>query len=127
MDRAATIVIAEDEILIGDHMRITLESEGLTVVGVATTAAEALRISEQARPAVAVLDINLPDLDGVELAKRLQAQRSIEVVFVSGFGDADTRRRMETIAGSVFLQKPFNPYELIKAVRDKLKSRGQCG
>jgi DNA-binding response OmpR family regulator len=91
------------------------------VVGVAATAAQALQIAAATQPALAVVDIGLPDIDGIELARRLREERNIGIIFSTGFGDTETRQRMQTIESARFVQKPLHPDELTALVLEVLR------
>lgn len=92
------------------------------MVGVAATAAQALQIAAATQPALAVVDIvGLPDIDGIELARRLREERDIGIIFSTGFGDTETRQRMQTIESSRFVQKPLHPDELTALVLEVLR------
>jgi DNA-binding NarL/FixJ family response regulator len=84
-----------------------LESQGVDVIGVATTSADALRLAETLGPDVALVDIELDEEDGIELAQELAARTpSIQVVLISSYEREDLS---DLIAGSPavgFLPKP---------------------
>jgi two-component system, response regulator PdtaR len=122
MGRGEGIIIADDEVLIAFHIQSILESAGFQIVDIAATAEQALAIAASMKPALAILDIGLPDLDGVELAKRLRAKHDVAILFVTGFGDAETRQRIEAVAGAGYLQKPLHPVELTTLVAKLLRS-----
>ncbi len=117
MDSPSGVLIVDDEALIAKYIQIMLEDEGVFVAGVAATGAEALRIAETVRPVMAILDVRLPDMDGIDLAHRIQLGRPIPVVFVSGTGDAETLERARLVPDSWFLQKPVDAGELTDLVR----------
>lgn len=126
MEQGDGIIVADDEVLIAFHIQSILENVGFHIVGIASTAAQALEIAAATRPALAILDVGLPDLDGIELAGRLRAQQDIAIIFVTGFGDAGTRQRMAAIAGAEYLQKPLHPVELTSLVARLLGTTAPC-
>jgi DNA-binding NarL/FixJ family response regulator len=66
------ILLAEDYLIVRQGLRALLEKAGITVVGEASDGQEALRVAHEQHPDVAVLDITMPHLNGLETAKRLQ-------------------------------------------------------
>ncbi|HEY6606449.1 MAG TPA: response regulator transcription factor [Gaiellaceae bacterium] len=69
---ARTILIVDDFAPFRDSARSLLEAEGFAVVGEAEDGAEALRLVEELRPEIVLLDVQLPDFDGFEVARRLR-------------------------------------------------------
>lgn len=127
MSDGPAVLIADDEPLLRRLMRRVLEAEGL-VIHEAADGAEALAVLGAARPAadVAVIDLGLPPWGGVETLERLlAAQPGLRVVLTSGLppdARADAALRRE---GGLFLQKPFPPDGLRRAVKDT--GRGRAG
>jgi len=114
------ILIVDDE----PDIALTL-ADGLELCGEITypahDAAAALRLTEEFAPDVALLDIGLPDIDGFELARRLQARHGKELVLVAitGYGD-ETNRSLAVHAGfDAFLVKPAK-IEQVRSVIHRL-------
>jgi len=100
-------------------VRRVLEGEGLVVLS-AQDAEEALLLSSQHAGAIDLLltDVVMPGLNGVELAKRVGAERPhVHVLFMSGYADHALVQRDIIDAGRPFLQKPFAPDRLLARVR----------
>jgi DNA-binding NarL/FixJ family response regulator len=86
--------------------RALLESEGFEVIGEATDGASALHAFEQLGPDLVLLDVQLPDLDGFEVAERLAADKDPPtVVLVSTRGAASYRRRLAETSARGFIAK----------------------
>jgi DNA-binding NarL/FixJ family response regulator len=99
---AATVLIVDDHPPFRAIARAVLEAEGYTVVGEAANGREALAAAERLRPALVLLDVQLPDADGRDLVRRLPATR---VVLVSGRERSSFGRRL-TLSGAIgFLAK----------------------
>jgi DNA-binding NarL/FixJ family response regulator len=81
------ILIVDDHPSFRATARLLLESEGFEVVGEAPDGHEALRLAAELRPAVVLLDVNLPDLDGFEVARRLAAYPARPVVVMTSSRD----------------------------------------
>jgi DNA-binding NarL/FixJ family response regulator len=88
---ARTIIIVDDYAPFRESARQLLESEGFEVVGEAETGAEAVRLVQERRPEVVLLDVHLPDFDGFEVARRLQGMDAPpDVVLTSSRDDYGT-------------------------------------
>lgn len=114
---SSLVLVVEDDFLIGEQIRFALQDGGFDVIGPAESAEEAQTLLAGRTPAVAVLDIRIKgDLDGIELARRLKSERSIGVVFLTGSGEPETRRRALEV-GDAFLMKPFHEEALLAEIR----------
>jgi DNA-binding NarL/FixJ family response regulator len=100
------VLIVDDHPSFRATARALLESEGYDVVGEAASAAAALAAAEQAQPEVVLVDIQLPDLDGFELAERLVAlDTTIQIVLTSSRDVEDYGRCIEESAANGFVPK----------------------
>lgn len=115
------VLIVEDEVMIALYLKDLLLQAGLSVQGVARSAAQALALAQTVRPAAAVVDIRLgPGPDGISVAEALLEAYGCRVVFLSGSGERETVERAGAVPGSVFLQKPVNPQVLVDRVQAAL-------
>lgn len=120
------ILIAEDESGIADTLQYVLKSDGFTPVWCAT-AEEAIAQFAQEPPALAILDVGLPDLNGFELFKRLralnQSQGGAEVpmLFLTARSDEIDRVVGLELGADDYIAKPFSPRELVARVRTILR------
>jgi len=114
-----TIVVADDQRLIRDGIRVILDHEpGMRVVGEACDGLEAVGVVARLRPLVALLDIQMPVLDGLEAARRiLQASRATSVLMLTTFDDDEYIYRALQSGASGFLLKDSPQSQLIEAVR----------
>jgi DNA-binding NarL/FixJ family response regulator len=94
-------VIVDDEQRFLDAARLLLEREGLDVVGVATTSADALRLQEQLNPDVALVDIRLGDESGFDLARRLTGA----VILISTYSQSEFAEKIEASPAVGFISK----------------------
>ena len=118
------ILLVEDDFLIAEQIRYALEDAGFEVVGPAESADQAMALLQGRWPEVAVLDIRIKgEADGVELAGRLKATAPLGVVFLTGSGEPETRRRAMAV-GDAFLMKPFTEDSLIGHIRALLDRPG---
>ncbi|HWT21514.1 MAG TPA: two-component system response regulator CreB [Variovorax sp.] len=120
------ILIAEDESGIADTLQYVLKSDGFTPVWCAT-AEDAIAQFAQEPPALAILDVGLPDLNGFELFKRLralnQSQGGAEVpmLFLTARSDEIDRVVGLELGADDYIAKPFSPRELVARVRTILR------
>ena len=117
-DGRASVLIVEDEMLIALDIQMMLEDNGFQVVGPAGSVDSALRLLDDIRPDVAVLDGNLRGRPVVPVAQRL---RSLEIPFVlSSAYDLFTFDGSEALAGVENVQKPISEGRLIAALKRAL-------
>lgn len=126
------ILIAEDESGIADTLQYVLKSDGFTPVWCAT-AEDALAQFAQEAPALAILDVGLPDMNGFELFKRLrtlnQAMGGPEVpmLFLTARSDEIDRVVGLELGADDYVAKPFSPRELVARVRTILRRSARGG
>lgn len=113
---ATRIVLVDDEALIRMGMRAILESAGHVIVGEAASGSEALELIFRVAPDLVLLDIRMPDLDGIEVARRLKAQSPVPVVFVTAFSDRALLSEAAEAGGYAYIVKPVNEREVLAAV-----------
>jgi DNA-binding NarL/FixJ family response regulator len=113
------VVLADDQDLMRGGLKVILESEpGMTVVGEARTGAEAVRLVAELRPDVICLDVQMPDTDGLEAARRIAALGVPTAVLILTTFDRDDYLFEALRAGaSGFLLKNTSPEKLIEAVQ----------
>jgi DNA-binding response OmpR family regulator len=123
-DERPLVLIAEDDEDVLVLVRTVLERSGHEVM-VARDGAEALELAGARRPDLAVLDISMPELDGLEVLRRLRADEEtcrMPVVLLSARSqEADVALGYETGA-SAYIRKPFSPRELTQRVAELLAS-----
>lgn len=120
---ADTILVADDEASIRDLARLYLEKEGFQV-RMAVNGAEALAQAESDPPALLVLDLMMPEMDGWEVCRRLRARSDLPILILTARDqDIDKIVALEMGADD-YLTKPFNPRELVARVRAILRRAG---
>lgn len=103
---AVRVLIVDDHPSFRTMARALLESEGYEVVGEAANGAAALRATEEVRPDLVLLDVQLPDLDGFELAERIaRLQPTTQIVLTSSRDGEDYGRSIEESAARGFVPK----------------------
>lgn len=117
------ILVVEDESGIADTIQYVLNTEGFSPVWCAT-AEQALREFQAQTPALAILDVGLPDLSGFELFKRLQALpggNRVPMLFLTARSDEIDRVVGLELGADDYVAKPFSPRELVARVRTILR------
>jgi response regulator NasT len=109
-------VIAEDEALIRMDLAEMLAEEGYDVVGEAGDGESAVRLAEEHRPDLVVLDVKMPRLDGIAAAQRIATQRIAPVVILTAFSQRDLVERARDAGAMAYLVKPFTKNDLMPAV-----------
>jgi response regulator NasT len=111
------VLIAEDETIIRLDLRQLLERHGMTVCGEARNGLEAVSLARECDPDVAVLDLRMPELDGIEAARRMYAERPLPIVMLTAF--SDSRNVENAIEAGVFsyLVKPFRERDVVPAIK----------
>lgn len=110
------VVFADDDPLTRMDLRNALESEGLQVVGEAGDGGAALEAVRNLRPDVAILDVKMPVMDGVDVARILHEERIAPVMLLTAYADAELVRRAGEAGVYYYLVKPFKPTDLRPAV-----------
>src|SRR5882724_10684489 len=109
------IVVAEDEALIRLDLVEMLREEGYDVVGEAGDGAEAVRLVEELRPDVAVLDVKMPGLDGLSAAEQIGERRLSAVVMLTAFSQRELVERARDAGALAYVVKPFTRADLVPA------------
>ena len=123
MAQKPRILLVEDESGIADTLQYVLATDGFTPVW-CSTAEQALREFALEPPALAVLDVGLPDLNGFELLKRLQALpggAQVPMLFLTARSDEIDRVVGLELGADDYIAKPFSPRELVARVRGILR------
>ncbi|MGQ0804590.1 MAG: response regulator transcription factor [Actinomycetota bacterium] len=115
-----TIVVVDDEPNIADLVDLYLAREGFRVLKAATGEA-GLQAVRDHRPRLVVLDVGLPDVDGLEVCKRVRATSQVPVIFLTARdGEVDRVLGLE-LGADDYLTKPFSPAELVARVKAVLR------
>lgn len=117
----ATILVVDDELGIRGLLSDILSDEGHTVE-VAENAHEARELRERVRPDLVLLDIWMPDVDGITLLKEwaTNGQLTMPVIMMSGHGTIDTAVEATKFGAMAFLEKPITMQKLLKSVEQGL-------
>ncbi len=113
---APRILVAEDEAIIRLDLVETLREEGYDVVAEVGRGDEALRLISEVKPDLAILDVRMPGLDGIEVAREVVAQRSAAVLILTAFGQRDLVTRAAEAGAMAYLVKPWQRSDLVPAI-----------
>jgi AmiR/NasT family two-component response regulator len=111
------ILVGEDETIIRLDLRKTLEDAGFEVCGEARNGEEAVELAASERPDVAILDVKMPKLDGIEAARRILAERPIPIVMLTAYDQEELVSRAVDAGVFGYLVKPFRESDLLPAIR----------
>ena len=104
------VLIAEDETIIRLDLRTLLERAGFEVCAEARDGEEAVELARETQPEVAVLDVKMPRLDGIEAARRILAERPIPIVMLTAYGQDELVSRAIEAGVFGYLVKPFREH-----------------
>src|SRR5436305_14496633 len=111
-------MLADDHRMLREGLRRSMSEEGVEVVGEAGDGFEAVKLSEQLCPDVILMDVSMPEMDGVEAARRVHAaQPDVRVVMLTMHADADVVASAIRAGASGYLVKDCSTEEIAGAVR----------
>ncbi|MCP4139664.1 MAG: response regulator transcription factor [Chloroflexi bacterium] len=116
----STILVVDDEETIREVVRRYLERDGY-LVKEAADGYEALRIIQDDNPALIVLDLMLPGIDGLSLTQHLRLDRQIPIIMLTAKSEDSDRIRGLDLGADDYITKPFNPQEVVSRVRAVLR------
>src|SRR5689334_22682613 len=117
---APTILVVEDESSIASFVALYLKNAGYTV-RTASNGTDALSLAASDHPALIVLDLMLPDIDGIEVCKRIRQDSDVPILMLTARDeDVDKIIGLE-VGADDYLTKPFNPRELVARVKSILR------
>jgi len=110
------VLIADDEAIIRLGLRTMLEEMGHRVVGMATDGPSAVSLAVREEPDLAILDIKMPDMDGLEVAETITAKRRIPILMLTAYSDPELVERATKLAVLAYLVKPVKETDLGLAI-----------
>lgn len=120
MSSSQTILVVDDDPQIRDVLNLAFDRAGFETV-MARDGAEGLELATQIKPSLAVLDIGLPEMDGLELCKAIRRTSDVPILFLTARDDEVDRIVGLELGGDDYVTKPFSPRELVARVRAILK------
>lgn len=115
-----TILVVDDEVKILRLTRDYLEHAGFAVL-ITETGTDALAAARRGRPDLIVLDLGLPDLDGLDVTRALRKESNVPIIMLTARGDESDKLVGLELGADDYLTKPFSPKELVARVRAVLR------
>jgi two-component system alkaline phosphatase synthesis response regulator PhoP len=115
-----SVLLVEDEENLASLVQAYLEQEGYRVVAVGS-GSEALRVVDQEPLRLVVLDLNLPDIDGLEVCRQIRARSSVPVVMLTARDEESDRLAGLELGADDYIGKPFSPRELVARMKAVLR------
>jgi FixJ family two-component response regulator len=113
-----TVVVVDDDISVRESLELMIQSEGWRPA-LFESAHEFLVRLPSLVPSCLILDVNLPDLSGLDIQQRISDQKfSTPIIFITGYGDVPTSVRAMKAGAAEFLTKPLDDEIMIRAIRD---------
>jgi FixJ family two-component response regulator len=117
---APTVFVVDDDISVRESLELLIREEGLEVETF-QSAQEFLARPRTSLPSCLVLDVSLPDLNGLELQRRLSGeQQDMPIIFITGYGDIPMTVQAMKAGAVEFLTKPFTDHVLLQAIRNAI-------
>lgn len=120
MNNSATIIVIEDEAQIRRFLRTTLASEGYQVIE-AETGKQGMAEAAMRKPEIIILDLGLPDMDGVEVVNGIRAWSSVPIIVLSARSQEGDKIYALDAGANDYLVKPFGVGELLARIRAALR------
>lgn len=115
------ILLVDDEIDIVDLIEEVLQQDGFQLIKKAHTGIEAIQICKDFQPDVVVLDIMLPDIDGIEVCKKIREFSICSILFLSSKNDDIDKILGLSSGGDDYITKPFSPREIVFRIKAQLR------
>lgn len=118
------ILVVEDEQNIASLLSVYLEKEGFAVE-LATDGAQGLRRARELSPALILLDLMLPEIDGIEVCRRIRSESSVPIIMLTARGEEVDRIIGLELGADDYITKPFSPREVVARVKAVLRRSGE--
>lgn len=119
-----TALVAEDEAIIRLDIVETLREAGFEVLAEAGDGVQAVELAKQHKPDIVVMDIKMPNMDGIEAAEQIQPLK-IPVVLLTAFSQRELVERASEAGAMAYVVKPFSPSDLLPAIEIALSRHAQ--
>lgn len=113
---ALRILIADDESLRVMSLKGQLETIGHKVIAEASNGKEAVHLAQELKPDLAILDIKMPELDGIEAAKQMMTERPLPIILLTAYSEQELAERAAEANVSAYLMKPVSEHDLLPAI-----------
>lgn len=123
-DKKPRILVVDDEPAIRQFLEVTLTSQGYEIIE-ATRGQEAISIVDSRQPDLTILDLGLPDIDGIEVIRKLRQQTLIPIIILSVRGSEGDKVTALDAGADDYLTKPFGAEELLARIRVAWRHQAQ--
>ncbi len=113
---ALRILVADDESLRVMSLKGQLEALGHKVIAEAANGKEAVRLAQELKPDMAILDIKMPEMDGIEAAQKITEERPIPIILLTAYSERELAERAAMANVSAYLMKPVSEQDLLPAI-----------
>lgn len=111
------ILIVEDEIIIAEDLRLTLQSFGHEVIAIVSSGEEAIAYADKLTPDVIFMDINLDgEINGIDAARKIGEKHETPIIFCSAYIDRITQRETSQFKTGIFISKPVEEAKIQTAL-----------
>jgi two-component system, sensor histidine kinase and response regulator len=110
------VLVAEDDYLVSEMIQGLLEEMGYTIAGAAVTGFEAIEMCRSLQPDALLIDVRLPDIDGLEVARFLQQHAPLPVVVLTAYETTELVEQAGQVGAGAYLVKPPNGREIERAI-----------
>lgn len=117
---SSLVLVVEDDRQLRRFLRVSLSSHGL-LVAEAETAREALQVLTAERPKLVLLDLGLPDVDGIELTRQVRSFSAVPIIVISARRREDDKVAVLDAGADDYVEKPFGVAELLARIRVALR------
>ncbi|MBI5233782.1 MAG: response regulator [Deltaproteobacteria bacterium] len=111
------VLIAEDNATTRRYLKAQLEALGYEVVAAVANGKEAVKLAVELKPALIILDIKMPEMDGIEAAKIISAHAAIPIILVTGLSSEDVAAKAIEAGIYAYLVKPITKKHLVPAIK----------
>jgi two-component system alkaline phosphatase synthesis response regulator PhoP len=118
------VLIVDDEPRITEVLRVYLERDGFQVAN-AASGKEAIERAGNYKPDIIILDLNLPDIDGLEVCRTVRKTSNVPIIMLTGRGEEVDRIVGLELGADDYVTKPFSAREVVARVRAVLRRQGQ--
>ncbi|HEX9075540.1 MAG TPA: response regulator [Anaerolineae bacterium] len=110
------VLLADDESLRVMSLKGQLESMGHKVIAEAANGKEAVNLARELKPDLAILDIKMPEMDGIEAARTITQERPIPIILLTAFSEKELAERAAEANVAAYLMKPVSEHDLLPAI-----------
>ncbi len=115
-----TVMVIDDSIVIRKMVKIALEDDDFNIIS-SNSGKEGLKLLDEENPHLVILDMMLPDMNGIDLLKTIKASKGVPVIMLSGKDAPQLVENAKNAGADDFLPKPFRDEDLVEKVKNLVK------